>query len=106
LNASITEIPKRVCEPWQPSQYSDWAMGWKTGVQLLAWPSICLFAIVSRLVVGPTQPSTKRVPAALSLEVKWLEHEDDHSTPSSVKVKTVWNCTSIIPLHLHGVVLS
>jgi hypothetical protein len=42
----------------------------------------------------------------LSLEVKQLGHEADHSPPSSAKVKNVWSYTSTPPVHLHGVVLS
>jgi hypothetical protein len=34
---------------------------------------------------------------ALSLEVKWLGHEDDHSPPSSVEVKNVRSYTSTSP---------
>jgi hypothetical protein len=67
---------------------------------------IFLFTTVSRLALGPTQPPIQWVPGALSLGVKQLEHEVDHSPPSSAKVKDAWNCTSIPPVCYHSVVLS
>jgi hypothetical protein len=33
----------------------------------------------------------------LSLGVKWLEHESDHSPPSSAEVKNAWSYTSTPP---------
>jgi hypothetical protein len=39
------------------------------------------------------------------LRIKWLGHEADHSPPFSAEVKNVWSCTSIPPVHLHGMVL-
>jgi hypothetical protein len=41
-----------------------------------------------------------------SLGVKRPGREADHSPPSSAEVKNAWSCTSIPPIHLHGVVLS
>jgi len=38
--------------------------------------------------------------------VKRLGCEDDHSPPSSAKVKNVWSYNSIPPIHLHGMVFS
>jgi len=43
---------------------------------------------------------------ALSLGVKQLGHEADHSPPSSAEVKNAWSYTSTQPICLHGVVLS
>jgi hypothetical protein len=43
---------------------------------------------------------------ALSTGIKWLEHEADHSPPSSNKVKNAWSYISIPLMHLHGVVLN
>jgi len=39
---------------------------------------------------GPTQPSIQCVPEALSLGVKWLGHEGDHSLPLLQYAFTVW----------------
>jgi hypothetical protein len=44
------------------------------------------------------------VPDALSLRVKWLGCEADHSPPSSAEVNNVWSYTSTPPIRLHGVV--
>jgi hypothetical protein len=48
---------------------------------------IFLFATAFRMVLGPTQSSIQWLPAALSLGVKWLGREADHSPPSSAEVK-------------------
>jgi hypothetical protein len=56
---------------------------------------IFLFSTVSRLALGPTQPPIQWVLGAISLGVKWPEHEADHSTPTSSKVK---NGEAIHPL--------
>jgi hypothetical protein len=48
---------------------------------------IFLFTTMSRMALGSTQPPIQRVQGALSLEVKWLGHEADHSSPSSAEVK-------------------
>jgi hypothetical protein len=54
--------------------------------------------------MGPTHLAIHWVPRALSLEVKWLEHEAEHSPPSTAEVG---NCGPIPPTpHLHGVVLN
>jgi hypothetical protein len=44
--------------------------------------------------MGPTQPPIQWVPEALSLGVKRLGREADHSPPSSAEVKNAWNYTS------------
>jgi hypothetical protein len=61
-------------------------------------------SIMSRLTLGPTQPSIKWVLEALTLVVKWLGHEADHSPPSSAMVKNEWTLPPL-PQCLHGVVL-
>jgi hypothetical protein len=48
---------------------------------------IFLFTATSRMALGPNHPPIKWVPGALSLEIKWLGHEADHSPPSSAEVK-------------------
>jgi hypothetical protein len=55
-----------------------------------------LLTIASRLVVEPTQPSIQWVPGALSMEVKRLGCEADHSPPSSSEVK------ECVELYLHS----
>jgi hypothetical protein len=67
---------------------------------------VSLFTIASRLALRPTQPLIQWAPGALSLEVKWLGHEVDHSPPSNAEVKNAWNYTSTPPIRLHGVMLS
>jgi len=65
-----------------------------------------LLNIESRLALGPTQPPIQWVPGALSLGVKQLGHEADHSPPSSAEVKNMWSYTSVPPICLLGMVLS
>jgi hypothetical protein len=48
---------------------------------------ICPFTIVSRPALEPTHPPIQRVKGALSLGVKWPEHEADHTPPSSADAK-------------------
>jgi hypothetical protein len=74
-------------------------MGWTIGV--LGFDSrrglgIFLFTIASRTALGPTQPPIQCVPGALSLGVKRLRCEADHSPPSSAEVKG-W-----VELYLHS----
>jgi hypothetical protein len=85
------------------------ATGWTIGV--LGFDSrqrlgIFLFTTVSRTALEPIQLPIQWVPVALSLGVKRLGREADHSTPSSAEIKNVWSYTSISPIRLHGVVLS
>jgi hypothetical protein len=64
------------------------------------------FTTESRPALRPTQPPIQWIPEALSLAVKWLGHESDHSTPSSAEVMHKWSCISTHPIHFHGEVLS
>jgi hypothetical protein len=41
------------------------------------------------MALGPTQPPVQWVPGVLSLEIKQLSHEVDHSS-SNAKVKNAW----------------
>jgi len=59
---------------------------------------------VSRPALGPTQHPIQWVEGAISLGLKQLSHEADHSPLSSAKVKDVWSYMST-PC-LHGVVLN
>jgi hypothetical protein len=65
-------------------------MGWMIGV--LGFNSqqglgIFFFITASRMALGLTQPPIQWIPGALSLRVKQLGHEVDHSPLSSAKVK-------------------
>jgi hypothetical protein len=65
-------------------------MSWTIGV--LEFDSqwglgIFLFTTTSRMALGPTQPPIQWVPGALSLGVKQLGIEADHSPLSSAEVK-------------------
>jgi hypothetical protein len=53
------------------------------------------FYAASRTAVGPTQPPIQWVPGALSLGVKRLGREADHSLPYSAEVK------ECVELYLH-----
>jgi hypothetical protein len=84
-------------------------MGWKIGVPGFdSWwgLGILLFTISSRMALEPTQPPIQWVPRFLSLQVKWLGCETDHSPPFSDEDKNVWSYTSTSLIHLHGMVLS
>jgi len=61
---------------------------------------------MSRTALRPTQPPIQWVPGALSLRVKQLGHEADHSPLLSAKVKNTWNYTSAPPVGLHSMALS
>jgi hypothetical protein len=80
--------------------------GWTTGVQFpaRAMMGFFLFATMSRLALGSTQPPIQCVRGASTLWLKRPERGTDNSPPSSDEVKNVWRCTST--LRLHGVVLS
>jgi hypothetical protein len=65
-------------------------MGWMIGV--LGFDSqqglgILLFTTVFRMALGPIQPPIQWMPGALSLGIKWLRREADHSPPSNGEVK-------------------
>jgi hypothetical protein len=50
---------------------------------------IFLIAIMSKLALRPTQPPIKWLQGAVSLGIKCLGHEVDHSPPPVAKVKKV-----------------
>jgi hypothetical protein len=56
-----------------------------------------LFITASRPVLGPTQPPIQWVPGALTLAVKRVGCEADHSLPSSAEVKYEWSYKSTPP---------
>jgi fatty acid desaturase len=72
-------------------------MGWMIGVRWFHSRralGIFLFTTATILALQPTQPLIQWVPGALSLVVKCLGHEADHSSPFSAKVKNEWLYTS------------
>jgi hypothetical protein len=76
INWATTNFSKKkTCDSW-------WGLG------------IFLFTTTSRTALGPTKPPIQWVPGALSLGVKQLRHEADHSPPSSAEVENVWSYTS------------
>jgi hypothetical protein len=79
---------------------TDWRFECRQGL------GIFLFTTASRPALGSTQPPIPGVPGALSLAVKQPGREADHSSASSAEVKNAWSYTSILPIRLHGVVLS
>jgi hypothetical protein len=70
-------------------------MGWMAGVQILAGQETFLYCIMSRLALGPIQPSIQWVLEALSPGIKRPGGEADHSPPSSAEVK---NSGAVLPL--------
>jgi hypothetical protein len=84
-------------------------MGWT--IEVLGFYSrrglgIFLLTTASRTALGPTQLPIQWVTGALSLGVKRLGHEADHSLLSTGKMKNEWSYTSPPPIRLHGVVLN
>jgi hypothetical protein len=65
-----------------------------------------LLTPMSRLALWPIWPPIQWAPEVLSLGVKQVECEADHSPPPSAKVKNVWSYTSTPPTCLHSMVLS
>jgi hypothetical protein len=67
-----------------------WATGWTIRVLGFdSWQELgtFFFTTASRKVLGPTQSPIQWVPGALSLGVKQLGCEADHSPPFSAEVK-------------------
>jgi hypothetical protein len=73
---------------WTAGNYSQWDPGtagsFQTCMRLQEpWPAL-----------RPTQPPIQWVQGTLYSGVKWLEHESDHSPPSSAKDKNAWSYTT------------
>jgi hypothetical protein len=66
-------------------------------VQFLVGAGIFLFALTSRSAWGSTQCPLQWVLEAVSLGVKWLGHDGDHSHLSSAEIKNGWNYNSTPP---------
>jgi hypothetical protein len=73
----------------------DIVTGYTRGVRFPTGTRGFLFSIASRPALGSNQPPVEWVQGAISLKIKWLEREADHSPPSRVKVK---NGGAILPL--------
>jgi hypothetical protein len=86
---STATLDNCLWELGQFNHYSDKAMGWTTGVQFLASAvkGLFLFNTASRMAQRPNQLPTQWVSRGISLGVKWLMHETDHSHRSSAMVK-------------------
>jgi len=69
-------------------------------------PGIFLFTTASRLALELTQAPIQWIPGALSLGIKRLEREADHSPSFSAKVKEFVKLYLRSPMRFHGVVLS
>jgi hypothetical protein len=74
-------------------------MGWTIGI--LGFDSqrglgIFLITIASTMDLGSTQPPVQWISGILSLGVKWLWREADHSPPSTAEVK------ECVELYLHS----
>jgi hypothetical protein len=67
--------------------FSDELQAGRTGFNSQMGQEIFLFSILSRPVLGPTQPSILWVPQALSPGLKRLGHEVSDSSASSTEMK-------------------
>jgi hypothetical protein len=67
----------------------DWGFESREGLRIF------LFTTVFRRALGPIQPPIQSIPWALSLGVKRLGHEADHSPLSSADIKNAWSYTSM-----------
>jgi hypothetical protein len=76
-------------------------MGWMTRIQFLAGAGKGFFSPCHHTQTN-SEAHTASYPMgiggwALSCREKWLGCENDHSPPSSAKVKNAWSCTSTHP---------
>jgi len=72
----------------------------QAGLGFSSWQALGFFilATMSRLALEPIQPPTQWVAGVLTLGVKQLGHEVDHSPPCSAAAKHVWSYTSSPPI--------
>jgi hypothetical protein len=76
------------------------------GVRFPEGTGTYLLSTASKPALGPPPNSYPLNTGVLSLGVKWLVSEVDHTPQSSSKIKNAWNYTSTPPIRLHGEVLS
>jgi hypothetical protein len=78
----------------------QWTTGWtaeKSGFDLRLVQEIHLSSTASRAALGPTQSPIQWLMGALSLGIKRLGREVDHSPPSSAEIKNEWSYTYTSP---------
>jgi hypothetical protein len=85
---------------WYDIGLDDWGFESQQGLEIF------LFTTMSRPALGPTQPPIQWVPGALSLGVKQLGCEVDHTPLSSAEVKEWIELYLHSPICVHGMVLS
>jgi hypothetical protein len=67
-----------------------YSAGLRRGFESQQGVGIFLFTTASRPALGSAQPPIQWVPGALSLGIRRLGSEANHSPPSSVEVKDAW----------------
>jgi hypothetical protein len=67
---------------------------WLIMVWFPAGPRDFIISRLFRLALGPIEPLIQWAPRALSLGVKWLGLEADHSRASSAAFSNGWSCNS------------
>jgi hypothetical protein len=78
-------------------------MEWMIQGSIASTGKVFLFPKMPGLDLGLTQPPVHKVPEGLSLGVKQLEHEVDHSPLSNAEFKNEWSYTSAPCICLCGV---
>jgi hypothetical protein len=86
----------------------DYSRGWTIGVHFPAGTMMGFFSLPphSGRLWDLSDLLSNWYRGAFIPGVKWPVRRTDYSPPSSAEVKNPWNCTSVPPIRLHGVVLS
>jgi hypothetical protein len=73
----------------EPRRYSNWLRGRRLRDRISSpgRGKVFLLSTLPRPVMSLTPPPIQWVPGALSLGIKWLGREADHSPPTSAEVK-------------------
>jgi hypothetical protein len=85
VSEHFSDIPEELKKE-KKRENTGWTFG-VLGVDSQRGLGIFLFTTASRTALGPTHPPIQWVPGALSLGVKRLGREVDHSPPSSAEVE-------------------